>query len=118
MNVTAKPAVSVEMGARPSQSWKVTPDAVDMTRPAPPVRPLAVTDEPQNITVDVAKSALLIVDMQNDFLHQDGSFSHIARKNPEAKIDMPFLISTIPHVKRLADAFRAAGNRSCISRTC
>ena len=58
---------------------------------------------------DIRKSALIIVDMQNDFLHRDGSFSHIAREHPEAKIDMPFLIGTIPHVKSLADAFRAAG---------
>jgi nicotinamidase-related amidase len=58
---------------------------------------------------DIEKSALLIVDMQNDFLHRDGSFSHFAREHPEAEIDMPFLIGTIPHVKRLADALRAAG---------
>jgi ureidoacrylate peracid hydrolase len=72
MNVTAKPAVSVEMGTNPSQSWIVTPDAVDMTRPAPPVRPLTMAAEPQNITVDAAKSALLIVDMQNDFCTKGG----------------------------------------------
>jgi ureidoacrylate peracid hydrolase len=58
---------------------------------------------------EIEKSALLIVDMQNDFLHRDGSFGHRAREHPEAKIDVPFLIGTIPHVKRLADAFRAAG---------
>ena len=58
---------------------------------------------------NINRSALLIVDMQNDFLHRDGNFSHIAREHPEAKIDMPFLIGTIPNVKRLADAFRAAG---------
>jgi ureidoacrylate peracid hydrolase len=57
---------------------------------------------------NVENSALLIVDMQNDFLHRDGSFSHIAREHPEAQIDMPFLIGTIPNVKRLVDAFRAA----------
>jgi len=70
MNVTAKPAV--EMGTSPSQSWKVTPDAVDMTRPSPAVRPLSIAAEPQNITVDAAKSALLIVDMQNDFCTKGG----------------------------------------------
>ena len=41
-------------------------------------------------------------------MHQDGNFSHIAREHPEAKIDIPFLVGTIPNVKRLADAFRAA----------
>jgi ureidoacrylate peracid hydrolase len=58
---------------------------------------------------DIDKSALIIVDMQNDFLHRDGSFSHIAREHPEFGIDMPFLIGTLPNVKRLADAFREAG---------
>ena len=58
---------------------------------------------------EIDKSALIIVDMQNDFLHRDGNFSQIAREHPEANIDMPFLIGTIPNVKRLADAFRAAG---------
>jgi nicotinamidase-related amidase len=58
---------------------------------------------------NIDKSAFLIVDMQNDFLHRDGNFSHIAREHPEAQIDLPFLIGTIPNVKRLADAFRAAG---------
>src|SRR5689334_19390980 len=57
---------------------------------------------------DIDKSALIIVDMQNDFLHREGSFGHIAREHPEFKIDMPFLLGTIPSVKRLADAFRAA----------
>jgi nicotinamidase-related amidase len=58
---------------------------------------------------DFAHSALVIVDMQNDFLHRDGSFAHIAREHPEANIDLPFLTGTIPHAKRLLGAFRAAG---------
>jgi ureidoacrylate peracid hydrolase len=58
---------------------------------------------------DIARSALLIVDMQNDFLHPDGSFGRRAKEHPEAKIDIPFLVGTIPHVQRLAVAFRAAG---------
>ena len=58
---------------------------------------------------DITRSALIIVDMQNDFLHPDGSFGRRAAEHPEFNIDMPFLVGTIPHVKRLADAFRAAG---------
>ena len=58
---------------------------------------------------EIAKSALLIVDMQNVFVHPDGGFAHLAREAPEAGIDMPFLMGTIPSVQRLTDAFRAAG---------
>ena len=57
---------------------------------------------------DIRKSALIIVDMQNDFLHRDGNFSHRAREHPEFGIDMPFLTGTIPNLKKLADAFRTA----------
>ena len=63
----------------------------------------------QSMGVDISRSALIIIDMQNDFLHPDGSFAHTAQEHPEAMIDMPFLAGTVPHVKRLAAAFRSAG---------
>jgi ureidoacrylate peracid hydrolase len=62
-----------------------------------------------NMGPDFDKCALIIVDMQNDFVHSDGSFSYMAREHPEAAIDLQFLMGTIPHVRRLADAFRGAG---------
>ena len=57
---------------------------------------------------DITRSAFIIVDMQNDFLHPDGSFGRRAAGHPEFNIDMPFIVGTIPNVKRLADAFRMA----------
>jgi nicotinamidase-related amidase len=56
---------------------------------------------------EIGRSALIIVDMQNDFVHLEGDLAHRATENPA--IDMQFLIGTIPHVKRLAAAFRKAG---------
>ena len=58
---------------------------------------------------DISRSALVIVDMQNDFVHPDGHLARRARENPERGVDMPFLMGTIPNVKRLADAFQAMG---------
>jgi ureidoacrylate peracid hydrolase len=57
---------------------------------------------------EIGKSALIIVDMQNDFVHRDGGFACSARETPEAGIDMPFIMGTIPNVQRLAGAFREA----------
>jgi nicotinamidase-related amidase len=57
----------------------------------------------------ISSSALIIVDMQNDFVHPDGEFARRARESPAAEIDMPFLMGTIPQVRRLAGAFRNAG---------
>lgn len=62
----------VLLGHAPSQGWLVTPGHVDMTRRAKQVRPLSMAAEPQSITIDAAKTALLIVDMQNDFCTEGG----------------------------------------------
>ena len=67
---------------------------------------------------EIDKSALIIVDMQNDFLHRDGNFSHIAREHPEANIDMPFLIGTIPNSKDWLMRSEQREGQSCILRTC
>jgi nicotinamidase-related amidase len=63
----------------------------------------------ESMGANIARSALIIVDMQNDFLHPDGCFAHVAREHPEKMIDMPFLEGTIPYAKRLVTAFRTAG---------
>ena len=49
---------------------------------------------------EIDKSALIVVDMQNDFVHKDGAFAQRARERP-GQIDMEFLSGTIPNVKRL-----------------
>jgi nicotinamidase-related amidase len=61
-----------EMGATPSESWKVSAAAVDMTRPAPPVRAIRIAAEPAEVVLDANKAALLVVDMQNDFCTKGG----------------------------------------------
>ncbi len=58
---------------------------------------------------DIKRSALIIVDMQNDFVHPDGGLACRASENPSAGLDVAFLQAAVPAVKRLAGAFRAAG---------
>ncbi len=48
---------------------------------------------------DIAKSALIIVDMQNDFLHPDGVLGQPAKESNAV---------TISNVRRLVEAFREA----------
>lgn len=99
MNATTKQVAPVEMGACAGQSWKVTADTIDMTRPAPSVRPIAISAEPQNIVVDARKSALLIVDMQNDFCTKGGWLD-------SRGIDISPNRKPIPALSALIDAFR------------
>jgi ureidoacrylate peracid hydrolase len=51
---------------------------------------------------DLAKTALLIVDLQNDFLHPEGAYARAGQSSPE--------IAVLPErIKPVADALRAAG---------
>jgi nicotinamidase-related amidase len=52
---------------------------------------------------------LIIVDMQNDFLHPDGGFGQRARQRPERRAGMLLLAETVPMVRHLLDGFRQAG---------
>lgn len=63
------------------------------------------------ILPDITTSALIVVDMQNDFIHPEGAIGKraIARESPGAKNRRGLLASTIPNVKKLATAFRKAG---------
>ncbi|MEP9352809.1 cysteine hydrolase [Xanthobacter sp. KR7-65] len=69
-------------------------------RPAP--RPVQVAAEPQPVEIDLAATALVVVDMQNDFLHPDGWF-------PQAGVDAWPLRAVIPAVRTLTEAARASG---------
>jgi nicotinamidase-related amidase len=101
-NALTPKAAPKEMGAAPGHGWLVTPATVDMTRPAPPVRRLAIGAEPQNVVVDAAKSALLIVDMQNDFCTKGGWL--------DAKgIDVSPNRKPIEPLRHMIDAFRNNG---------
>lgn len=103
MSRDTKPSgAPVEMGAIAHQAWKVTPHLVDMTRPAPPVRRLEIRAEPQDIAVDAHKSALLIVDMQNDFCTKGGWLDSMG-------IDVSPNRKPIEPLRRTVEGFRSQG---------
>ncbi len=65
------------LGLRAGNDWQVSTGTVDMTRPARPVRALSLEALPQRVVIDAAKTALIVVDMQNDFCSPDGWLAHI-----------------------------------------
>ena len=55
-----------------SERYKVTETVVDMTRPQVPLREITVPAKPQDVIFDLNKTALIIIDMQNDFCSDQG----------------------------------------------
>jgi len=57
--------------------YQLSESAVDMTRPASPARVMRLPAQPQDIAVDLNKSALIVIDMQNDFCSKGGWFDSL-----------------------------------------
>jgi len=61
----------------PPNAWAVDAQIADITRP--PLKPQTVTlaTETKTLRLDLAKAAILVIDMQNDFCHPKGWLAHI-----------------------------------------
>jgi ureidoacrylate peracid hydrolase len=58
-------------------SWRLSPDAVDLRRPPRAERPLELAALPQRLTLDLARTAVVVVDVQNDFCAPEGWLASI-----------------------------------------
>lgn len=61
----------------PPNAWSVNQTVADITRPALPPRAIHLVSETKTLRIDLAKTALLIIDMQNDFCHPHGWLASI-----------------------------------------
>lgn len=61
----------------PPNAWSVNADLADITRPPLEPRPITLKTETKTVRLDLAKAAILVIDMQNDFCHPDGWLAHI-----------------------------------------
>lgn len=65
------------LGVSRQYHWRATPGTVDMAMHPPPPRPLPLQAAPQNLVVDLERTAIIVIDMQNDFCTKDGWVDHI-----------------------------------------
>jgi nicotinamidase-related amidase len=67
----------VNMLGTARNAWTVTAEAVDLVRASPAPVVVTVPARPQRLTLDLTRTALVVVDMQNDFCHPDGWLASI-----------------------------------------
>lgn len=60
------------LGTSAQYHWRATPTEVDMAMAPPPPLPLRLQAEPQNVVIDLARTAIVVIDMQNDFCAPGG----------------------------------------------
>lgn len=90
------------LGSSPRNQWRVSAAVADLVRPALPPRPLALAAEPKRVVLDAARTALVAIDLQNDFCAPEGWLSHIG-------VDVAPARAPIAPLQRLLPALRAAG---------
>lgn len=65
------------LGPHANNSWQVDAEAADLVRPTVLPMPVYFEALPKPVTIDLARTALLVVDMQNDFCHPAGWLASI-----------------------------------------
>lgn len=91
------------MGSHIANQWRVDGSTADLTRAARAApRPVSVDAEPQRIVVDASRSALVVVDMQNDFCSAGGYLDYRG-------IDYTPDRAPIEPLRRLVPELRARG---------
>jgi nicotinamidase-related amidase len=88
------------LGIAPN-AWAVNETLADITRPALPATPIELPTDTKTLRLDLAKAALLVIDMQNDFCHPDGWLAHIG-------VDVTPARAPIEPLQQLLPALRAA----------
>jgi len=58
-------------------AWGASAREIDMATPPAKPLPLKISAAPQNITVDLKRTAMIVIDMQNDFCAKGGWLDHI-----------------------------------------
>jgi ureidoacrylate peracid hydrolase len=84
----------------PANGWTVSADSVDLRRARP--EPVVVTADarPQRLTLDLARTAVVVVDMQNDFCHPAGWLASIGVDIAPARRPIEPLQRILPMLRR------------------
>ena len=90
------------LGPNDRNRWLAGAGGADMVRPDRPARPVTVQAAPGPVRLDLARSALVVIDMQNDFCHPDGWLAGIG-------VDIAPARAAIAPIAALLGPLRAAG---------
>ncbi|KGM08794.1 cysteine hydrolase family protein [Cellulomonas bogoriensis] len=80
-------------------AWTLSDTTADLRRSARGPVPVEVTAAPQDLVLDLARTAVVVVDMQNDFCHPDGWLAGIGVDVTPARAPIPVLAELVPALR-------------------
>lgn len=90
------------IGSTKASRWLVDETSVDFIRAEHAHRPIDLAASPQNVRLDLGRTALVVVDMQNDFCHPDGWLGSVG-------VDVSLARAAIAPIRRMLPMVRAHG---------
>lgn len=93
--------VLLPLGSTPRNQWRVSETVAELVRDETVPRPLTIQAGPKQVRFDIGRTAIIVIDMQNDFCHPDGWLAHIG-------VDVTPARSPIGPLGRLLPALRQA----------
>jgi len=87
------------LGSAPCNRWQVSAEHADLVRPPVAARPVSLDAAPQGLRIDLARTAVLVVDMQNDFCSPGGWLASIGVDVSGASRPVGSLNGLLPHMR-------------------
>ncbi len=84
------------LGPTPGNAWRVSAAEANLVRTPAPPRPLRLDAQPKPVTIDLTRTAVLVVDMQNDFCHPSGWLASIGVDVTPARAPIGPLVRVLP----------------------
>ncbi len=88
--------ISLRTLGTPPNAWAVNEAIADITRPPLDPQIITLASETKKLHLDLAKAAILVIDMQNDFCHPDGWLAHIGVDVTPARTPISPLKTLLP----------------------
>jgi nicotinamidase-related amidase len=88
------------LGSSARNRWSVSETRANLVRQPAPPRPITVQADSKLVTLDLARTAIIIVDMQNDFCHPDGWLAHLGVDIAPARTPIAPLRHLLPVLRR------------------
>ena len=96
---TTVPAEPTGLLGRPGTGWRGDDGRISLARLATPPVLVDLPARPSPVTLDLARCAVVVVDMQNDFCHPGGWLASIGVDVTPARAPIPVLAAELPAVR-------------------
>ena len=89
------------LGSSKRNTWRVSPDLTDTVRSSTMPRPMTIQAEPRALRLDLHRTAMIVIDMQNDFCHPRGWLAGLGVDVSPARAPITPLRELLPLLRRM-----------------